>query len=84
MCRDENANNIFRTQPTPAEEKKEDFAKDVAADGKDEVGKFLLRCIFDVLELVFYSEFDILLLSFILTCFLVDETNGEYLKPNWD
>lgn len=44
------ANNIFRIQPTPAEEEKE--KKEIPdGDGKDEV---------------------------------VDETNGEYLKPNWD
>ena len=82
MFRDEDTNNIFRTQPTPAEEKKE--TKEMPADGKDEVGKYLFHCIFDVSELVFAGELTVLPLCFILTCYLVDETNGEYLKPNWD
>ena len=73
------ANNIFRNQPTPAEEKKE-----IAADGKDEVGKYFFLGIFIVSGLVLASELSSIPVCFILTCYLVDETNGEYLKPNWD
>lgn len=83
MCYDQDANNILSTQQPPAEEKKEKTI-DGGEDGKDEVGKYLFQHIFEVVERAFARALHVLPMIIVLTSNIVDDTNGEYLKPNWD